>query len=763
MLFTILILGFVTIFLIQVLQRYISNRTIGIISLLFPLISTVLIFQVPRNTTNTLPWMPDIGLYFSFQLDALSYFFFLLISFISILVIFYSLFYMKKYDRHGYFYSSLTLFIIAMYGVVLSNNTIILYLFWELTSVASFLLIAFHFNKSASYAGALKSFVITVIGGSFMLVGFLLLNHITGTAQIDQILEADISQHPLFTLSMILIFIGAFSKSAQFPFHIWLPDAMEAPTPVSALLHSATMVKAGVYLLIKLLPLYSGHQLLAVILITAGVITMLMGSIVAISKHDLKALLAYSTISQLGMMVLFVGIIALPAADENIKRYAYNGLFLLILSHACYKATLFMGTGIIDLATGTRDMNKLSGLRHNLPITFVTMLIAALAMAGLPFLSGFLSKELLITSLFELTHSDIFITVILVLSIIASIGTFIYCFVLVIRPFLGPKTTQTKPLPPLIDLSSIILTVITLILFFIPNNVQSLFISPIRTQQVNIQDKVITAWHGWTVPLFITIAIFTIGFIVIKTRSYQYLYNAFDKVALNKAYIFLGKSKEYIAKQSLSILMTGTLNVYAIYLYLFIAFLTLPVILPIQNIHWTIKYDGNLFIIMVAIVMIVSSLGLLFVKSRMTAVVMIGLVGYGVSILFMDMKAPDLALTQLVIETITTVLFLACFYHLPNLKKEEPNITYKLFRHGIAFAIAALVFSVMIQSQHIDAFATISTYYNNSYQLTGAKNVVNAILGDFRAFDTMLEGVVIMIVGFGIYTILKKGASHEGK
>ena len=763
MLFNILILGLVTIFCIQLFQKFIPKTMIGIISILFPIISLIIILLTPRQTTNSIPWIPEAGIYFSLKLDALSLFFFFIISSISILVIFYSLFYMKKYERHGYFYSSLTLFIIAMYGIVLANNTIILYLFWELTSVASFLLIAFHYNKAPSYQGALKSFVITILGGSIMLIGLLLLNNIAGTAQIDQILSGNFSKDTTFIISIVLIMIGAFSKSAQFPFHIWLPDAMEAPTPVSALLHSATMVKAGIYLLIKLLPLYIDNEFLAYVLLIVGIITMVMGSVVAISKHDMKALLAYSTISQLGMMVILIGIIAFPQSDFHIRDYAYNGLLLLILSHACYKATLFMGTGIVDLATGTRNMNTLVGLRHNLPVTFITMLISALAMAGLPFLSGFISKEMLITALYEMRNEHVILYIILILSVIGSIGTFIYCFVLIIRPFMGERTVETKVLSPLIDISGILLMIVTLILFFIPNQVQELFISPIVSEQVNLNLKHVSAWHGFTPPLMLTLLIFLSGFAVLKTGLYQHLYAAFDHLSLNKAYHFIGRSKEYIASQSLSILMTGTLNVYAIYLYIFIAALILPNLIANIDFGWSIKYEITAFTVIVGVMMIISALGLLFVKSRMTAVVMIGLVGYGISILFMQLKAPDLALTQLVIETITTVLFLACFYHLPNLEKEAPNILYKLLRHGISFAIAAIVFLVMVQSNQTETFATISTYYNNSYKLAGAKNVVNAILGDFRAFDTMLEGIVIMIAGFGIYTILKKGATHEGK
>lgn len=766
MLFNIILLGVCMILFIQLFQKHLAKPFTAIVALLYPVIAMILMMITPKHTANTLSWIPEAGLMFSLKIDAVSYFFFVVISMISILVLFYSIFYMKKYARHTYFYSSLILFIIAMYGVVLANNTIILYFFWELTSVASFLLISFHFTKKTSYLGALKSFVITILGGSLMLVGLLILNHIAGTAQIDDILtQTELTNHPLFIMSMTLIFMGAFSKSAQFPFHIWLPDAMEAPTPVSALLHSATMVKAGIYLLIKLLPVYSGNHMLTGVIISVGILTMFIGSFIAISKHDMKALLAYSTISQLGMMVVLIGVIALPhtVISEGVRGTAYSALILLILSHACYKATLFMGTGIIDLATGTRDMNQLSGLRQQLPSVFATMLISAVSMAGLPFLSGFLSKELFITALYEINDAHLSLLILLIIAILGSIGTFIYSFVLIIRPFMGKQSIKIKAQQPLIYMSSIILTFATISIFFIPNIIQHHLIQPIAQEQSALKLKHITAWHGFTPPLFITMFIFAAGFIVLYTGVYRKIYDKFNDVSLNKVYDFIGRTKDNVSTKILSLVMRGTLNVYALYVYLFIIILILPNLLMTMDIKWSIKYEITIFTMIIGLIMIISALGLLVVKSRMTAVVLTGLVGYGVSILFMELKAPDLALTQLVIETITTVLFLACFYHLPNLKKETSSLIYKVFRHGIAFSIATIIFLIMIRSNQMDSFATISAYYNNSYQLVGAKNVVNAILGDFRAFDTMLEGVVIMIVGFGIYTILKKGATHEGK
>ncbi|MCO4096121.1 DUF4040 domain-containing protein [Macrococcoides canis] len=761
MLFLIFLAGLLLLLFLQLLNPFIRKPIFGIIALCYPLVSLIIFLSSPERIENTYSWIPSAQLFISFKRDPISDLFFVLISVISIIVIFYSLFYMNTYKRHLYFYSSLLLFIFSMYGIVLANHLIVLYFFWELTSVASFLLIAFTNHRNASFEGALKSFIITVIGGSIMLVGFIILGAQYGTFQIDEILDAAHSADTLMLVALVFILFGAFTKSAQFPFHIWLPDAMEAPTPVSALLHSATMVKAGIYLLIKLMPLYYGYHSLSTVIIAVGITTMLMGSFVAITKHDLKGVLAYSTISQLGMMMTLIGVLTLNSTyvDEHVRTIGFTALIFLIVSHACYKATLFMGTGVIDLHMKTRDLRKLSGLRHTLPITFITMSISALAMAGVPFFSGYIAKEMFITTLYELKQEHILLMILLILAVIGSIGTFIYSFILIIRPFFGPITTQSIDFKTKwITLGQIILSICTLGLFFVPNVLRDI------TENIALHEiHPIKVWHGFNGPLFLTLFIFTIGAVILYHKYYTKLYGLFEMYNINLLYEGSGKVLKRISRYVIKRVTQGNLSTYIIYFLIFILIFTLPFTRSLLKLKATVDFTAPIYIYIISFIMMTSAMNILFVKNRMAAVVLVGVVGYGVSIFFMHLHAPDLALTQLVMETITTVLFLACFYYLPNLKQDMTPLPFKAIKHVIALSMSLFVGLLMIKSDSMNVFPTIADYYNDSYKLTGAKNIVNSILGDFRAFDTLLEGVVIMIVGLGIYTILRKGRVDERK
>lgn len=764
MLFSIFLLGLILFMILQFSPRFIRKTYFGIVTLSYPILSLLIFTFSNKQLENTYPWIPSAKLFLSFKRDGLSDLFFILISVISIIVIFYSLFYMNDYKRHRYFYSALLLFIFSMYGIILANNLIVLYFFWELTSVTSFLLIAFFYDKKASFEGALKSFIITVIGGTVMLVGFIILGTLYGTLQIDEILKhvTDANQNIWMSIGLIFIMFGAFTKSAQFPFHIWLPNAMEAPTPVSALLHSATMVKAGIYLLIKFLPLFEGHDLLSATIILVGITTMLMGSFIAIIQHDLKGVLAYSTISQLGMMMTLIGILTFDDAyvDVSVKATGYTALLILIVSHACYKATLFMGTGVIDLQTKTRDLRKLSGLRHAMPVTFATMLISAMAMAGLPFLSGYIAKELFITTLYELMNRHILFMFLLILGVIASIGTFIYSFILIIRPFFGPSTDRFIIYKTRwITVGQVILSIFTIVLFFIPDVLRT----NIQNIAASIEIHPIKAWHGFNGPLFLTMIIFVSGTLVLFSKRYEKHFGKFKVYNVDLLYEKSGQSLKWLSVQLIKILTKRNLTTYIVYFLIFIIIFALPYSFYIVTGKVAVNFIAPVYIYIIGFIIIISAINILFVKNRMTAVVLVGVVGYGVSILFMHLFAPDLALTQLVMETITTVLFLACFYYLPNLKKDKTALRNKIMKHLVALCIALLVGLLMIEHNNLNVFPTIAEHYNNSYQITGAKNVVNSILGDFRAFDTLLEGVVILIAGLGIYTILRKGRVDERK
>lgn len=391
--------------------------------------------------------MTSLDINVDLRLDGLSLMFSLIISLIGIAVFFYATQYLSsRKDNLPRFYLYLTLFMFSMLGIVLADNTILMYVFWELTSVSSFLLISYWYNNGDSQFGAMQSFMITVFGGLALLVGFIMLYIMTGTNNITEILgQADlIKNHALFIPMIIMFLLGAFTKSAQFPFHIWLPRAMAAPTPVSAYLHSATMVKAGIFLLLRFTPLLGLSNMYIYIVTFVGLITMLFGSITALKQWDLKGILAYSTISQLGMIMAMVGIgggYAQHQQDAIASIYVFvlfAALFHL-MNHAIFKCALFMGVGILDHEAGSRDIRILSGMRQLFPKMNLVMTIAALSMAGIPFLNGFLSKEMFLDALTQTGQlsqfSLISMIAIVFVGVIASVFTFTYALYMVKEVF----------------------------------------------------------------------------------------------------------------------------------------------------------------------------------------------------------------------------------------------------------------------------------------------------------------------------------------
>ena len=376
-------------------------------------------------------WFPALGLNITLMLDGLGFFFALLILGIGLLIIAYARHYLSRDDNMGEFFTYLLLFQGAMVGIVLSNNILLLLVFWELTSLSSFLLIGYWKHLEAGRQGARMALTVTGMGGLALIGGMLILGNIVGSYDLSVILQNRemIQADPMYVPALLLILLGAFTKSAQFPFHFWLPHAMAAPTPVSAYLHSATMVKAGIFLMARLWPVLAGTPEWFYIVTTTGLITMILGAVIALFKHDLKALLAFSTVSHLGLITMLLG--------TGSAFGAFAAMFH-ILNHATFKAALFMSAGIIDHETNTRDIRVLGGLRHLMPITFVIASLAALSMAGIPFLNGFLSKEMMLE---EMTHTYLFGPKWLVplLATVGSLFSAAYCFRLISHTFLGPK------------------------------------------------------------------------------------------------------------------------------------------------------------------------------------------------------------------------------------------------------------------------------------------------------------------------------------
>lgn len=752
------------------------------------LILTYLITFIPEiSNGNTIianiPWLPSYNIHFTTYVDGLSLVFGLLIAGIGALVILYSIYYMSKQREalHN-FYVYLLMFMGAMLGVVFSDNILVLYVFWELTSISSFLLIAYWYEREKSRYGAQKSMLITIFGGLAMLAGLIMLSMMSETYSIREMLKSVdvITSHSLFLPAMLLILLGAFTKSAQFPFSIWLPDAMEAPTPISAYLHSATMVKAGIYLVARLTPIFGGSAEWFWIVSSVGLITLLYGSINAVRQTDLKALLAYSTISQLGLIMSLLGLgsasLYYGAGDESsVYAIAIFAAIFHLVNHSTFKGCLFMVVGIIDHETGTRDIRRLGGLMHLMPISFTLTIIGSFAMAGLPPFNGFLSKELFFTGVLNAASMNIFnmesIGILLpIVAWIASVFTFVYCMILVFKTFRGknksPKLDRKVHEAPIgMLISPLILGFFVIFIFFFPNEVAHYLLKPAwsailptlaDTGELNVK---ISAWHGWNPELFMTLGVVGLGTILYLYLKYWFrLYRFYPQiVTLNNLYNFGIEKMEKTSRSITNKYMTGFIRDYLVYIFLFIILIVGGALYLFDGITIDTSKDAsvNIYEVGLMIGMVISALTVLFSASRLTSIVAVGALGFLVSFFFVLFRAPDLALTQLVVETVTTALFLLCFYHLPELRKEKNRVPFKIVNALISVGIGLTVTIVALSANGTRLFDSISSYYENSYELAGAKNIVNAILVDFRGIDTMLEILVLSIAGLGVYTLIK--------
>ncbi len=750
-----------------------------------------------NSVTKTAAWIPSLGIDFTAYVDGLSLLFVLLITGIGALVVLYSIYYLSKTKESlQHFYVYLLMFMGAMLGVVLSDNVITLYMFWELTSISSFLLIAYWFDRDRSRYGALKSMLITVFGGLMMLGGFLVLSIMGDTFSIRELVikAPDLNNHPLFLLAMVLILLGAFTKSAQFPFYIWLPDAMEAPTPVSAYLHSATMVKAGIYLVARFSPIFAFSGYWFWIVSAVGLFTMVWASFNAVKQTDLKGILAFSTVSQLGLVMSLLGAgsaaLHFDSLENNLFTAAVVAAVFHLINHATFKGSLFMVVGIIDHETGTRDIRKLGGLMSLMPVTFTLSVIGAFSMAGLPPFNGFLSKEMFFLSMVQLTELNLFNMqtwgiLFPVFAWVGSVFTFVYSMIIVFKVFSGKfqaEKLEKKPheAPVGMLISPVVLAVLVLVFGLFPNLLSYSLIQPAAAAIVPALlpageqlDVHITFWHGITTELLMTIGVVAAGFLLYKFMSkWIGLYNYFPgKVTLNQFY----NAGLYTAERGSNAVtrsyMTGFIRSYLVYIFAFF-------IAALGFTMWAknaFRFDASttssigVYEAVLVVGLIAATLTILLAKSRLTSIIALGAVGYTISLFFVIFRAPDLALTQLVIETVSTALFLLCFYHLPKLSRHEEKRRFQACNALIAAGVGIMVTLIGISAHSSKFFESINEYYiENTYKKAGGENMVNVILVDFRGFDTLFEIAVLSVAALGIYGLIKLrlekgGESSENK
>ncbi|WP_411843592.1 Na+/H+ antiporter subunit A [Salinicoccus sp. HZC-1] len=776
---------------VGILYRYYRRIHLGWFVLPVPLLIVIYLFTLMPQVMNgqviheTMQFMPRVGMNFDVYIDGLGLLFAILISGIGALVVLYSIGYLSTRENLGNFYVYLLIFMTAMLGVVLNDNVVMLYLFWELTSISSFLLIAFWYTRDRSLYGALKSMIITMFGGFLMLGGFITLYLITDTFSIRGMIEALplIQESPLTPIAVVLILFGAFTKSAQFPFYIWLPDAMEAPTPVSAYLHSATMVKAGIYLVARFTPLFAFSNLWVWTILIVGLFTMAWASFNAIKKDDLKAVLAFSTVSQLGLIMSLLGLGALSlvtGANDELFTVAVVAAVFHTINHATFKGALFMIIGIIDHETGTRSLKRLGGLLTIMPFSFTMTVITALSMAGLPPFNGFLSKELFLEAMITVLHADFGAMtsvdfLIPLVAIVGSIFTFIYSVLIIHGIFFGKRTHDTPKEPheaPLLMLiSPAILSLLVIVFGLFPNILSSTIIDPaamgIMASETSLHTH-LAMWHGFNNPaLWATIAVVIIGTLLFYFKDkWIFIYNYHkEPFTLNYAYDQGLLYSRFGSKKITDSYMTGYLRNYLVYIF---GFFILMGLLTVINTGLRLDLSDlapvRIQEIIITLIILIATAVILITRSRMVAIIMLGTIGFSMALFFVFFRAPDLALTQLGIETVTTALFLVCFYHLPKKSRHEERMRFKFTNLLVSLGVGTFVILIGLAAYSNRLFDSISEFHiENVYDLAAGGNMVNVILVDFRGFDTLFETLVFAIAGIGIYGLMKLKLSRKGE
>lgn len=778
----VVIIPFIAAIIVPVIFKLAPRFHVGWLVLIVPL-ALVIYFakQYPQISDgnimeHSVAWIQMFDIHFTVYLDGLALLFSLIITGVGALVVLYSIFYLSK-EREALhnFYVYLLLFMGAMLGIVISDNLIVLYLFWELTSISSFLLIAYWYQRERSRYGAQKALLITVLGGFSMLAGFLILYIIGDTFSIRELIAQAgvIADHALFIPAMLLLLLGAFTKSAQFPFHIWLPDAMEAPTPISAYLHSATMVKAGIYLVARFTPIFAGNMTWFWLIVVGGVVTMLWGAVLAMKQTDLKVLLAFSTVSQLGLIMSLLGMGSIAFHPEY-SQYAMllSGATLAaifhLINHSAFKGALFMIIGILDHETGTRDIRRLGGLMTIMPMSFTMTIIGGLSMAGLPPFAGFLSKEMMFESvLITSEHVNTSLTWLPYAIWIGSIFTFVYSLILILKTFTGkyePELLDRKPHEPVVGMliSPIILSVITVVLFIVPGTIAPLLELVMQSiVPAHLMPEIaILHWHGINMPLLMTVGVIIIGVLlyVSSPKWSEVVYNNLpQKMTLNHVYNQILSTMESVAKRVINTHMTGFVRDYLVLIF---TFLIVTLGIALWNLHgksfdWTNDAPIRGYEWVLVVILLCAAISVVLARTRLTAIISIGAVGFVISLFYVIFRAPDLALTQLVVETMTTVLFVLCFYYLPQLKKEISRLPFRMMHVLISAGVGITLTLLGLAARSHQVGRPISSYFERAFELAGAGNMVNAILVDFRGFDTMLEILVLFIAGIGVYTLIK--------
>ncbi|MDO5620298.1 MAG: monovalent cation/H+ antiporter subunit A [Paracoccus sp. (in: a-proteobacteria)] len=722
--------------------------------------------------STTIRWVDSLGLNLRFRIDGFAWLMMMLVAGIGLLVVVYARWYMSEDDAASRFHAAILTFTGAMTGVLLSGNIIMLVVFWELTSLASFVLISYWHQKPEARRGARVALTVTAAGGLCLLVSMAMIGHIAGSFELDIVLArgAVIRAHPLYEPILFLFLLAAFTKSAQFPFHFWLPNAMAAPTPVSTFLHSATMVKAGVFLLVRFFPVLGGTDMWFFLVTGIGMITLTMGAVTALFRHDLKGLLAYSTISHLGLITALAGI-GSPAA--------IIAAIFHIVNHAVFKASLFMSAGIIDHETGTRDMRRLSGLRRWLPITSTLAIVAAASMAGVPLLNGFLSKEMFFDVAQHWNNGSMLDNALPWIAVFASAFSVAYSLRFILKVFFGPPATALPVMPPHEPPVAMRRPVELLVFLCL-----GIGLFPALLLGAALQDagqSVLGAampafslklWHGWNLPLMMSIVAFAAGvaiYLLTRRRLNRSTPGTPERHYIDGLALFdrLQRALTAQAAPALHRLMTAASLQTQLRAVVLVTLALTALVLPGTEWVPAVPAFGTSEAVFALLWLIgaVCAIGTAWQAKyhRFAALVMLGGVGLMTVITFAWLSAPDLAVTQLVVEITTTILLLLGLRWLPQRSSAIPgdrDLSAHIRRgRDLAIAVAG---GLGVTAVAYAVFASRAVpgvgdwFLRNAYSEGGGTNVVNVILVDFRAFDTFGEIVVLGTVGLTIFALLRR-------
>ncbi len=758
--------GFILAALVPWLQPYLGERAGRLYALLPAALTLYFATFLPGVAAGeasqlALPWVPGLGLELAFHLDGLSLLFALLICGIGALVVLYAGDYLQGDPRQGRFFVQILAFMASMLGLVLSDNLIALFIFWELTSITSYMLIGFDHEDSTARRAALQGLVVTVGGGLALLAGLVLLGTVAGTYTISEIVTQGeaIRGHAYYLPLLLLVLLGAFTKSAQVPFHFWLPNAMAAPTPVSAYLHSATMVKAGVYLLARLHPALGGTDPWIVICSLVGGATMVTGAYLAVRSTGIKWVLAYSTVMALGTLTMLVGV-----GTEA----AMVAFVAFLLGHSLYKGALFLIAGGLEHETGTKDILAMGGLRRAMPVTALLAAVSALSLAGLPPLFGFIGKELMLEAVLAAPFAGALLTLLAVVTavlVVAAAG------VVALRPFYGrPRETPKAPheAPNAMLAGPAVLGLLSLLFGLVPGVPGDAFISAaagaLSSEPVHAH---LALWHGLTLPL---------GLSALAVAGGALLYSRWDRAraAMRRldtplyergpeaGYDWLMAALEGLARRVTPVLQHGYLRHYIATTVLTLVALVGFTLLTRYQGSLATGIDVRFYELVIAVLLVVATVFACRTQSRLGAVVSVGVVGYAVALFYLLFSAPDLSITQILVETLTVILLVLVLFKLPGFVSfSSPQ--QRAWDALVAGLLGLLVTTLLLVAIEHQLAAPISEYHlRESVPLGHGRNVVNVIIVDYRALDTLGEIFVVALSAIGVYSMIQYTRSTGG-